>query len=266
MGQDLTILDHEVVFWFGDLNYRIDESPDMSYNNYHPHLDYQKIIELIDKRDYYYLKKKDQLNIEREKGNVFQGFSEGELLFAPTYKYQPNTNQYDTRPDKKIRTPAWCDRILYKIKNKKFLNVKQINYFRSDLLPSDHKPVGSYFECKLRVIINEKESLIYQEIMKKLEIFNRRKSIVEDKIENQNVTITGLKIENLNVKYDIITSSKIIIKNEGDLVAHWRFVPKLDDTKICKRWITVSARCTCDLTLLSCVLHFFFFNFTSIVT
>jgi phosphatidylinositol-bisphosphatase len=49
--------------------------------------------------------------------NVFEGFLEGQLDFAPTYKYQPGTSVYDTRPDKKVRCPAWCDRVLWRSKS-----------------------------------------------------------------------------------------------------------------------------------------------------
>ena len=34
--------------------------------------------------------------------------------FPPTYKYIPNTNNYDRRPEKKNRCPAWCDRVLWR--------------------------------------------------------------------------------------------------------------------------------------------------------
>lgn len=40
-------------------------------------------------------------------------FEEGPLTFKPTYKYQPGTDLYEQRPDKKLRAPAWCDRILW---------------------------------------------------------------------------------------------------------------------------------------------------------
>ncbi len=43
---------------------------------------------------------------------VFQGYSEGELNFAPTYKYDEFSDDYDTSD--KCRTPAWCDRVLWK--------------------------------------------------------------------------------------------------------------------------------------------------------
>ena len=268
VGSDTTILDHEIVFWFGDLNYRIEESQDKnngsssSYNgsidsNY---LDVNRIHDLIERKDFSLLKKRDQLNIEREKGNVFQNFEEGDLTFAPTYKYQPNTNQYERRAEKKIRAPAWCDRVLYRTMNKKFLQVKQINYFRSELLPSDHKPVGSFFECKLRVIITEQENFVYQELMKKLEFWTKNTNTVNvmEAMSSEpqplpTVSITGLKMKNLMVKYDVPCSSKIMISNDGGGIVHWRFVPKLDDPKICKKWITVSARMFVRTSVSSCL-------------
>jgi phosphatidylinositol-bisphosphatase len=44
---------------------------------------------------------------------LFLDFEEGPLTFKPTYKYQPGTDLYEQRPDKKLRAPAWCDRILW---------------------------------------------------------------------------------------------------------------------------------------------------------
>ncbi len=38
----------------------------------------------------------------------------GPLTFRPTYKFQPGTSTYEQRPEKKLRAPAWCDRILWR--------------------------------------------------------------------------------------------------------------------------------------------------------
>ncbi|CAA0831448.1 DNAse I-like superfamily protein, partial [Striga hermonthica] len=50
-----------------------------------------------------------QLNKEREAGRVFIGWSEGKIVFAPTYKYSHNSDSYageTTKSKKKRRTPA----------------------------------------------------------------------------------------------------------------------------------------------------------------
>ena len=44
-------------------------------------------------------------------GRAFNGFAEQPITFAPTFKFDPDTDDYDTSP--KQRTPAWCDRVLF---------------------------------------------------------------------------------------------------------------------------------------------------------
>ncbi len=41
--------------------------------------------------------KLDQLLMEMKKENVFNGFKESTIDFKPTYKYDPNTDNWDTR-------------------------------------------------------------------------------------------------------------------------------------------------------------------------
>jgi hypothetical protein len=82
--------------------------------------------------------------------------------------------------------------------------------------------------------------------MKKLEFWTKNTNTVSviDAMSNEpqplpTVSITGLKMKNLMVKYDVPCASKVMISNDGGGVVHWRFVPKLDDPRICKKWITV---------------------------
>ncbi|GKC66911.1 type I inositol polyphosphate 5-phosphatase 4-like protein [Tanacetum coccineum] len=108
--------------------------------------------ELIKKHDWTALQEFDQLRQELGDGGVFQGWKEGNIEFAPTYKYSKfNSNRYSgTHPNRageKQRTPAWCDRILWYGKE-----VKQHSYFRSESKFSDHRPVSALFSTQIEVI------------------------------------------------------------------------------------------------------------------
>lgn len=155
---EYTISDNDVVYWLGDLNYRIDES-----------IPLEEVFTRIENGDLAILRDNDQLNIERTRGNAFQDFSEGMLDFAPTYKYQPGTNDYDRRPEKKVRAPAWCDRILWRLIKGGSERVAQLSYRRSELKPSDHKPVSSLFACSLRKIVADKERAVFEDLLRELD-------------------------------------------------------------------------------------------------
>ncbi|KDP45431.1 hypothetical protein JCGZ_09680 [Jatropha curcas] len=134
----LTILGHDRIFWFGDLNYRL-------------YLEDNLARYLIKKQDWKALQEFDQLRRELEDGGVFQGWREGNIEFAPTYKYSSsNCNRYSggmpSRSGEKQRTPAWCDRILWYGKG-----VKQLSYFRSESKFSDHRPVSALFSIPVEV-------------------------------------------------------------------------------------------------------------------
>ncbi|KAL0336851.1 UNVERIFIED_CONTAM: Type I inositol polyphosphate 5-phosphatase 8 [Sesamum calycinum] len=125
-----TILDHDNIIWLGDLNYRLASiSHDM--------------FELVERHDWQALLEKDQLRIEQKDGGVLEGWEEGEIYFAPTYKYITDSDHYVVQasiPKDKRRTPAWCDRILWRGQG-----LKQMCYFRGESRFSDHRPVFSLF-------------------------------------------------------------------------------------------------------------------------
>ncbi|CAI5475524.1 unnamed protein product [Closterium sp. Yama58-4] len=98
-----TITEHDRVFFFGDLNYRL-ELPD------------QEARALLAKRDWEALLQHDQLRWELSEGGALPGWREGPIFFAPTYKYAAGSNRYvgeDEEDGEKRRTPAWCDRVLW---------------------------------------------------------------------------------------------------------------------------------------------------------
>lgn len=72
------------LIWCGDLNYRVNLS--------------ESVIKSWLRQDRLdVLLEYDQLSIERKAGRTFPMFEEGPITFLPTYKYDPGTNQYDTR-------------------------------------------------------------------------------------------------------------------------------------------------------------------------
>jgi phosphatidylinositol-bisphosphatase len=149
----LNVINHEHIFWLGDLNYRIASD-----------LDELEIFDIVQSGNWVSLRTKDQLNMERDAGNVFQNFEEGMLRFPPTYKYQPGTDRYDQRPDKKLRAPAWCDRVLWRSSNKD--SIKLLAYScASSLCISDHKPVYAWFDCGVRKVVPTKAREIYQDLL-----------------------------------------------------------------------------------------------------
>ncbi|KAK8572181.1 hypothetical protein V6N12_028242 [Hibiscus sabdariffa] len=134
IGLPKSIHDHERIIWLGDLNYRLN-------------LSYDKARELISKREWSKLTERDQLVRELRKGHTFDGWSEGALNFAPTYKYELNSEKYYGE-DPKVgrRIPAWCDRIL-----KYGKGLRQLSYRRSELTLSDHRPVTATYMAEVEL-------------------------------------------------------------------------------------------------------------------
>ncbi|XP_021642894.2 type I inositol polyphosphate 5-phosphatase 8 isoform X2 [Hevea brasiliensis] len=129
-----SILDHDKIIWLGDLNYRLAAGCGDTH-------------ELLKKNDWQALLEKDQLKIEQRAGRVFKGWEEGRIYFAPTYKYLTNSDHYVVQTSKskeKRRTPAWCDRILWKGEG-----LKQMWYVRGESRFSDHRPVYSLFSVQV---------------------------------------------------------------------------------------------------------------------
>lgn len=136
-----TILEHDRVIWFGDLNYRLN-------------LSNSKTQELVAMEDWEALMDSDQLIKQLRKGRVFDGWSEGFIEFGPTYKYMINSDKYfgeNAKAGEKRRTPAWCDRILFIGKG-----IKQLSYTRVEQMLSDHRPVNAVFLAEVEIFSRRK--------------------------------------------------------------------------------------------------------------
>lgn len=127
-----TIFDHDLVFWSGDLNFRLSGNDSSSY-----------ISNQIKKDKLNDLFARDQLQMVKESGKAFALLNETKPLFPPTFKYHVGTSDYNLK-----RRPAWCDRILHRIVKTNYpdMQLQQLSYkSHPQYTQSDHKPVSAEF-------------------------------------------------------------------------------------------------------------------------
>ncbi|KAH7485038.1 hypothetical protein PRIC1_004341 [Phytophthora ramorum] len=119
------------VFWYGDLNYRINGTRRM-------------VDTLLLRNQHDVLYANDQLQREMKVGNVFARFREGQLHFRPTYKFDKRSDVYDS--SSKQRIPSWTDRVLY-LSNDTVHDIELLSYrSQTNFRTSDHRPVCAIFQ------------------------------------------------------------------------------------------------------------------------
>lgn len=139
MGKSIN--SHDYVFWCGDFNYRLDKISNEEARKAAATGNFELLLE------------HDQLKIAQAQNQTFKGYVEGEIKFAPTYKYDMFTNDYDS--SEKCRMPAYTDRILFKKRHETHAgeeldDASQIKFYnRIELLSSDHRPVVAEFEIEV---------------------------------------------------------------------------------------------------------------------
>lgn len=151
-GDGSMIMDHEICILNGDLNYRIDT---MSRDT---------VVNAVKAKNLSKLLERDQLLASKRKNPWFKlrAFQELPITFAPTYKYDVGTDTYDT--SEKKRAPAWCDRLLFRGKDR----INQLDYRRHEVRVSDHRPVTGLFDIITKVISPRKRAMKWDECQKKL--------------------------------------------------------------------------------------------------
>lgn len=99
------INEHNGIFLFGDLNYRVTKS------------------------------NQDEL---KDKTNILKTYSESEIKFSPTYKYKLNSDLYNLS-----RRSSWTDRILYRTNQCHIESINY--WTTSMIRFSDHRPISNLF-------------------------------------------------------------------------------------------------------------------------
>lgn len=144
-GDGTMILDHEFCFFSGDMNYRLS-------------MHRQLAISAIQDQDYAKLIEADQLTqqLKKNPGHRLRAFQEDTIAFAPTYKFDVGTDQYDS--SEKRRVPAWCDRIFYRGGKR----ITPVTYTSLTVRVSDHRPVMGIFRVQAKTIDPRLRAVVYK--------------------------------------------------------------------------------------------------------
>ncbi|WFC99862.1 phosphoinositide 5-phosphatase [Malassezia yamatoensis] len=157
-----TISSHPHVFWLGDLNYRLDSLSSAEVRGLcaeisaNPDADAARGV--LAK-----LHQHDQLKSAQASHAAFDEYSEGPLLFKPTYKYDLHSDTYDS--SEKARTPAWTDRILYRTNMKRAKAIQLDSYGCIDLRISDHRPVYATIRADIDVVDTQKRTALQDQLL-----------------------------------------------------------------------------------------------------
>ncbi|KAI4495240.1 hypothetical protein M0804_001441 [Polistes exclamans] len=146
----------DCIFWCGDLNFRLAQPREEVI---------QWVTDTCFPQQVPVNLQKDQLKTILNEGAVLRGFEEALIMFPPTYKYDPGTQNFDS--SSKQRTPAYTDRILFKGKGHTRGYIRRVSHESTsshkdgaiecliyDSVPSictsDHKPVWGVFKTTIR--------------------------------------------------------------------------------------------------------------------
>ena len=184
---------HQVVFIFGDLNYRIC-------------LPNEQVRALVDQRNYAPLKAADELltavKAHRQSTELqyqfYREFEEGEIEFRPTYKYDKRSDKYDS--SKKQRTPSWYDRILWrrnpKVVQQVFGCIQEMNF-------SDHRPVFAQFEVSVSKIMSDLTAKMEEQFFENMRfqslyVFGKKRPALEECVDEEERKSLEVLDEQLN--------------------------------------------------------------------
>jgi endonuclease/exonuclease/phosphatase family metal-dependent hydrolase len=133
------------VFWFGDLNYRVDMKQIDHQQRSHEER-FAEVHGLVEQQNYGTLYQADQLQEQIRQRTALIGFKEVQPNFPPTFKVERN----QPLTYKNQRIPSYCDRVLWKSLPARSNDLQCIAFDAvPEIMTSDHKPVFADFELKV---------------------------------------------------------------------------------------------------------------------
>ena len=191
--------DHDLVYWLGDLNYRLNK------------LTSEEVKKEIELGNLNALIKLDQLKEQQELGETFVDYCEAPIGFLPTYKFDIGTDRWDTSA--KNRAPAWCDRILWKGDEPS----RCIEYrSHPELRFSDHRPVSALFDTSIKVADPLRYEQIREEAKRKL---SESDGLLQISVDKSQISFGSISFR------DLVTDS-LTITNTGSTSGQFEIVQK----------------------------------------
>lgn len=184
----------------------------------------EQVRKAIEERSTIPLHEKDQLRCEMKLKHVFQDYVEPSIEFMPTYKFDPNTDIYDS--SEKNRTPSWTDRILYHSKahhhrKKQPEPIESLYYSCAKTIRfSDHRPVSGFYSIPIKHQLDEKR------------LNALREKFIREIDREDNDSIPTIKVEPRipaiafhHVKYLDQVHYTLTIKNVGECACSYTICP-----------------------------------------
>jgi phosphatidylinositol-bisphosphatase len=222
-GHSDSVYQSDVLFWMGDLNYRLDL----------PDGDIRKLlfshVSGIDSIQTLLLY--DQLRTAIRSNKAFAGFTEHPIAHIPTYRLALGVSKDRQGYDMK-RKPAWTDRILYMAPPD--MRVAQVAYrSHPEITMSDHQPVSADFDISLALI----DRLRYENVVSAL---HRELAGCEGSEHRPKIKIQPISIDFGAVKYKQAIYREMVIQNEGDTPCVFRFVGAgVDSEPVSPSWLRI---------------------------
>ncbi|KAH8873801.1 Inositol polyphosphate 5-phosphatase OCRL-1 [Schistosoma japonicum] len=206
------ISDHDYIFVFGDLNYRITS------------LDSPTVRKFIFEKDFAAILKYDELLKLMGNRSLFDGFQEPTINFAPTYKFDMNSNVYDSSD--KNRVPSYCDRIIWSGDGCEPIAYRSHPGF----ICSDHKPVSAYFSVDVRQILRSAFQRTYESVLLSIDL-TMNLSLPQAELDRQELDFGC-------VHFHELCSQTLTLTNVGLNDFHFKFLR--EGVGSFPPWLTVS--------------------------
>ncbi|KAL1720460.1 hypothetical protein EV715DRAFT_289427 [Schizophyllum commune] len=223
--QQVGVFESDVLFWMGDLNYRIDLS-DSDVRTILASKYWTNRLEI--------LYKYDQLRTAISNRRAFEPFAEFPITHVPTYRFSSGVMTDELGYDMK-RRPAWCDRILYL--DSSAAAVEQYWYSGvPGITFSDHRPVAAAFHVDVDLYEKQAQERASRHLHRQVHVLD----VMDEVHDRAVVVVDGGAVNFGTFGYGQTIQRELTIRNTGKIPCAFRFVPPAPGLPITPHWLRLS--------------------------